>query len=66
MTDFLFARPSVLEGIGRNMDFFGSLNQYNTSHDEIEADRAALLADVEAPRKEFDTAYKLVTNGLKV
>jgi hypothetical protein len=31
MTDFLFARPSFLEGIGRNIGLFGMLNLYDTS-----------------------------------
>lgn len=46
MTDFLYARPSILEGIGRNMDFFGSLNRYNYSRDEEEADKIALASDL--------------------
>jgi hypothetical protein len=31
MSDFLFARPSILEGIGRNIDLFGLMNNYNTA-----------------------------------
>jgi poly(3-hydroxybutyrate) depolymerase len=45
MTDFLYARPSIIEGIGRNMDFYGSLNSYNYSKNGEEADKLALAND---------------------
>jgi hypothetical protein len=45
MTDFLFARPSVIEGIGRNVDLFGVLNNYNFSRFGAEADRKAFYSD---------------------
>ena len=45
MTDFLYARPSIIEGIGRNIDFFGSLNSYNYSKNGEEADKLALAND---------------------
>jgi hypothetical protein len=45
MTDFLYARPSVIEGIGRNIDFFGVLNYYNYSRSVAEADRKAYYSD---------------------
>lgn len=45
MTDFLFARPSVIEGIGRNIDFFGVLNYYNFSPSGAEADKKAFYSD---------------------
>jgi hypothetical protein len=57
MTDFLFARPSVLEGIGRNMDFFGSLNSYNYSRTGEEADTIAIASDLLAVYKDFHKAY---------
>ncbi len=44
-TDLLYARPSVLEGIARLMDFAGSLNEYNTSETPEEADRLAIASD---------------------
>ena len=46
MTDFLFARPSIVEGIGRNLDFFGSMNSYNYSANGEMADRVAMLSDM--------------------
>jgi hypothetical protein len=57
MSDFLFARPSVLEGIGRNIDFFGSLNSYNYSKTGEEADKIALASDMLAIYKDFYKAY---------
>ena len=57
MTDYLFARPSVTEGIGRNIDFFGSLNGYNYSPDGEMADRIALSADLCAIYKDLYIAY---------
>lgn len=44
-TSFLFARPSFLEGVARLFDFGNTLQVYNVSHDEIEADYSALAAD---------------------
>ena len=63
MTDFLYARPSVLEGIGRNIDLFGILNYYNTSRDNQEADMKARSNDIAALRKDFYTAYGIILNG---
>jgi hypothetical protein len=57
MTDFLYARPSVLEGIGRNIDFFGSLNAYNYSPDGEMADKIAIASDFFEVYKDFYTAY---------
>ena len=68
MTDFLFARPSVLEGIGRNIDLFGVLGVYNTSANGNEADMKARRNDVETLRGDFKLAYETVikTDGNKV
>jgi hypothetical protein len=57
MTDFLYARPSVLEGIGRNIDFFGSMNTYNYSSDGDIADKIALTSDIFEIYKDFYTAF---------
>lgn len=48
MTDFLFATPSVIEGIGRIFDFAGSLQAYNESSTTEEADTLALYNDFKA------------------
>ena len=61
MTDFLYARPSALEGVGRNMDFFGSMNQYNYSLSGKEADMTAIAADWLAVLRDFRIAYDETT-----
>lgn len=42
ITDFLFARPSLLEGMGRVVDWGDTLTEYNSSPDP---DQAALAMD---------------------
>lgn len=63
MSDFLFARPSVLEGIGRNIDIFGVLNCYNKSQTARETDIKAMKNDLEALKQDFEIAYGKVING---
>lgn len=48
MSDFLFALPSFVEGIARNIDIFGTLQVYNSSPSPEEADARALRKDWEA------------------
>jgi hypothetical protein len=43
--DFLFARPSLIEGTARILDWAGALNEYNTSETDSDADAKALGAD---------------------
>jgi hypothetical protein len=57
MTDFLYARPSILEGIGRNVDLFGVLNNYNASRSNEEADRIALDSDWSAVYNDLYAAF---------
>lgn len=45
LSDFLFARPSFVEGAARMMDLGNSLNTYNVSRTETEADLRALRRD---------------------
>jgi hypothetical protein len=47
-SDFLFARPSFVEGVARMVDFGGSLNTYNTAPTGEEADARAMYEDWEA------------------
>ena len=61
MTDFLYARPSTLEGIGRNMDFFGSMNVYNYSKNGAEADKIAIANDWLAIYMDFHNAFYKTT-----
>lgn len=44
-TDFLYARPSFLEGMARTLDFAGVLNEYNESMSAEQADYLAMRAD---------------------
>ncbi len=44
-SDFLFASPSVQEGIARIVDFGDTLNEYNSSVSKEEADEIALWMD---------------------
>ena len=57
MSDFLFARPSVLEGIGRNLDLFGTMQVYNSSDTPEQADALAFLADLAALKIDAQAAY---------
>ena len=47
-SDLLFGRPSFSEGIGRVLDFGGTLDEYNRSVSTEQADRVAIRADWEA------------------
>lgn len=44
-TDYLYARPSFLEGMARAWDFGNTLNEYNESSTPEEADARALASD---------------------
>lgn len=44
-SDFLFARPSFLEGVARIFDFGGTLNEYNGLFTGPEADAEAIRSD---------------------
>ncbi len=43
--EFLYATPSIAEGIGRILDFGNTLTEYNTSNSGEQADFLALRAD---------------------
>ncbi len=47
-TDFLFARPSFIEGVGSTIDLFGTLQEYNKSITPEEADSRAIWHDFKA------------------
>ena len=47
-SDYLFARPSFIEGIARLVDLGGTLNTYNASRTPEEADARALYEDWKA------------------
>ncbi|GIK61087.1 MAG: hypothetical protein HND39_01330 [Ignavibacteriota bacterium] len=54
-TFFLFSRPSFIEGIARILDLGSTLNEYNYSESEEEADARALASD-----------WKAIGNDIKV
>lgn len=58
-SDFLFARPSFLEGVARILDLGNTLNEYNRSDSPEEADERALRADWEAIGGDFRSAMHL-------
>jgi len=65
MSDFLFARPSFLEGAGRVIDLFGVMQEYNTSPSMPEADRRAILSDWLAIGDDFKFVVKNFENEAK-
>jgi hypothetical protein len=58
MSDYLFAGPSFLEGVGRTIDLFGVMNEYNYSRDGAEADRTALANDIAVLRSDLMESYQ--------
>jgi hypothetical protein len=65
MSDYLFARPSLLEGIARNIDLFGTLNEYNTLPFPIDADLQAHYNDIACLQKDMSYAVHEVIGGYK-
>lgn len=55
-SDFLFVRPSFIEGVGRMFDISGSYNTYNYSRDDREADARAFYRDWRAIGRDFRAA----------
>ena len=45
MTDFLFAQPNFLAGMGSAIDIGGTLVSYNISESPADADKLALAND---------------------
>jgi hypothetical protein len=60
-TFFLFARPSFVEGMARIFDFGNSLNLYNESFTEQEADARALWSDWSMVGQDMNDAIQKVT-----
>lgn len=63
MGDYLFARPTALEGYARTIDLFGSLNTYNVSKSAKEADERAIREDIKALRNDMQNAISGVIYG---
>jgi len=58
LTDFLFARPSFVEGMARTLDIGGTLQEYNGSSGGEEADTRAFEMDVRAIGNDFRKALE--------
>jgi hypothetical protein len=59
-SDFLFSMPSFLTGVGRNVDLFGNMTEYNISETPEEADTRALMKDGFAVRKDLSAAFEAI------
>jgi len=57
-SDFLFAQPSYLSGLGRLLDFAGALDEYNTFPTGDEADAVALAMDWQIIAEDYRVAYQ--------
>ena len=55
-SDFLFARPSFIEGMARLLDLGATLQEYNRSITPIEADARALYNDFRAVGEDMKRA----------
>ena len=63
MSDYLFSKPSFLEGVARNIDLFGAIDAYNVSNTTGEADYRALKCDIDSLRKDMEFACAEVLDG---
>ncbi|MDP3878700.1 MAG: hypothetical protein Q8Q07_00120 [Dehalococcoidales bacterium] len=64
-SDFLVARPSIIEGIARIFDFGNTLNAYNNSPSEMVADEIALRMDWEAVGYYLENAMREYDKEIK-
>ncbi len=62
-SDYLFARPSLIEGVARMVDFGGSLNAYNNSATGAEADERAMLEDWKAVGRDLRVVLDQLSDG---
>ena len=60
MTDYLFARPSFLSGVGSLVDLSGAAPRYNRWPTESESDAWALYSDWVAVGRDLRAAIKVV------
>lgn len=57
MSDFLFARPKMIDGIASVIDLCGVYTMYNDSKNGVDADRRAKQADLQALKGDFEIAF---------
>ena len=65
-SNYLFARPSFIEGVGRIVDLYGSMNSYNAAPTPEEADARALYEDWKAVGHDLRVAVEQVRAGAGV
>ena len=58
VSDFLFARPSFIEGVGRILDVGNVLNTYNGARTPVEADARAINQDWRAIGRDVRAALE--------
>jgi hypothetical protein len=61
---FLFARPSLIEGMSRVLDIAGRTNEYNYSLTPEQADRLALYRDWQLIGQDMLNAMNLETQKM--
>ena len=66
MSDFLFARPSFWEGLGRLIDFGGTLTEFNDAPSGPQADRYAIGQDWRAVGNDLRNAMGVYEVTIKV
>jgi len=64
-SDFLFAQPSVLEGVSRILDVGGTMQEYNQSISTAEADARAIYNDFRAIGNDISRATEIVIEQIK-
>lgn len=57
MSEFMFARPSIFEGIGRTIDLFDIMNRDRDTLYGAEADLNALSNDISVLKSDFLESY---------
>lgn len=57
MPDFLYARPTWIDGVMSLVDFFGTAQMYNESKNEQSADRRAFTADIKSLKQDAKFLY---------
>jgi hypothetical protein len=64
-SDILFIQPSFGRCVARTIDFWGILDEYNTSSSTRSADELALATDLHMLGTDFNKAYSTVLTDLK-
>lgn len=59
-SDFLFAKPSFIEGVSRVLDIGSTLTEYNTSLNGVQADIRAMSADWKAVGEDMKKAVQTI------